>query len=94
MRVLWTLEELGQPYELELMTYEQGKSEEHFARHPLGRVPVIDDGEGYVFESAAICMQLADLHPEGAMIGPPRAATSGRSSTSGPCSLRARSSHP
>ncbi|HTY97605.1 MAG TPA: glutathione S-transferase family protein [Solirubrobacteraceae bacterium] len=70
LRVLWTLEELGQPYELELMTYEVGKSEEHFARHPLGRVPVIDDGEGYVFESAAICLQLADLHPEGAMIAP------------------------
>ncbi len=70
LRVLWTLEELGQPYELELMTYEQGKSDEHFARHPLGRVPVIDDGEGYVFESAAICLQLADLDPEGAMIGP------------------------
>ncbi len=70
LRVLWTLEELGQPYELEVMTYEQGKSEEHFARHPLGRVPVIDDGDGYVFESAAICMHLADLHPEGAMMPP------------------------
>ena len=70
LRVLWTLEELGQPYEFELMTYEQGKSEEHLARHPLGRVPVIDDGEGYVFESAAICLQLADLYPEGAMMPP------------------------
>jgi glutathione S-transferase len=69
-RVLWTLEELGQPYELEVMTYEEGKSDEHFARHPLGRVPVIDDGEGFVFESAAISMHLADLHPEGAMMPP------------------------
>ncbi|HUH80402.1 MAG TPA: glutathione S-transferase family protein [Solirubrobacteraceae bacterium] len=70
LRVLWTLEELGQPYELVAMTYEQGKSEEHFARHPLGRVPVLEDDEGYVFESAAICMHVADLFPEGAMMPP------------------------
>jgi glutathione S-transferase len=71
LRVVWTLEELGCPYELEVMTYEQGTSEEHLARHPLGRVPVIDDGEGNLFESAAICMQIADLHPEAGLIPPP-----------------------
>jgi glutathione S-transferase len=70
IRVVWTLEEIGEPYDLETMTYEQGLSEEHLARHPLGRVPVIDDGEGYVFESAAICMHLADLHPDAGMIPP------------------------
>jgi glutathione S-transferase len=70
LRVVWTLEELGQPYEFEVMTYEQGQSEEHLARHPLGRVPVLEDEEGYVFESAAICMHVADLFPEGAMMPP------------------------
>src|SRR5213076_2970368 len=63
IRVVWTLEELGQSYELEAMTYEQGTSEEHRARHPLVRVPVLQDDEGYVFESAAICLHLADLDP-------------------------------
>ena len=70
LRVVWTLEELGQPYEFEVMTHEQGQSEEHLARHPLGRVPVLEDDEGYVFESAAICMHIADLYPEGAMMPP------------------------
>ncbi len=70
LRVLWTLEELGQDYEFEVMTHEQGQSEEHLARHPLGRVPVLEDDEGFVFESAAICMHVADLFPEGAMMPP------------------------
>src|SRR5689334_3383667 len=64
LRVAWTLEELGEPYELEAMTYEQGTSEEHRARHPLVRVPVLQEDEGYVFESAAICLHLADLDPD------------------------------
>jgi glutathione S-transferase len=71
IRVVWTLEELGAPYELEVMNYEQGSSEEHLARHPLGRVPVVQDDEGYVFESAAICLHLADLHSEGGLIAAP-----------------------
>lgn len=70
IRVVWTLEELGQPYELEVMTYDQGRSEEHMARHPLGRVPVVEDDEGFVFESAAICMHLADAHPEAGLLPP------------------------
>jgi glutathione S-transferase len=41
------------------------------ARHPLGRVPVIEDGEGFVFESAAICMHLADLYPQAGLMPPP-----------------------
>jgi glutathione S-transferase len=70
LRVVWTLEELGQSYEFEVMTHDEGQSEQHLARHPLGRVPVLEDDEGYVFESAAICMHVADLYPEGAMMPP------------------------
>ncbi|HEV2981941.1 MAG TPA: glutathione S-transferase family protein [Solirubrobacteraceae bacterium] len=73
LRVVWTLEELGQPYELEVMTHDQGRSAEHMARHPLGRVPVIEDDEGFVFESAAICMHLADLWPQAGLLPPPGA---------------------
>ena len=68
-RVLWVLEEIGEPYELTVMDWEQGSSEEHRARHPLGRVPVVQFDDGYVFESAAICLQLADLHPDAGLIG-------------------------
>src|SRR5579862_136298 len=67
-RVLWMLEEIGEPYELTIMDWEQGKSEEHRARQPLGRVPVVEFDDGYVFESAAICLHLADLHPEAGLI--------------------------
>ena len=68
------------------MTYEEGKGEEHLARHPLGRVPVLEDDNGrLLFESAAICLQIADTHPE-AGLSPRRVRTSAGSSTSGPCS--------
>jgi glutathione S-transferase len=71
-RVLWMLEEIGVPYEVKLMTREERKTAEHIGRHPLGRVPVVelDDGS-FLFESAAICLQLADLHPEARLIPPP-----------------------
>jgi glutathione S-transferase len=70
IRVVWTLEELDEPYELSVMTQEEGRGEEHRTRHPLGRVPVLEDSEGFVFESAAICLHLADLKPEAELVPP------------------------
>jgi glutathione S-transferase len=69
-RVLWLLEEIGAPYDLTLMTGDERRGETHVTRHPLGRVPVIEDDEGFVFESLAILLHLADLHPEAALIPP------------------------
>lgn len=63
------LEEIGEPFDLTIMNWEQGSSEEHRARHPLGRVPVVQFDDGYVFESAAICLHLADLYPDAGLIG-------------------------
>lgn len=71
IRVVWMLEELGEPYELSVMTREQGSGEEHRARHPLGRVPVLEDDDGYLFESAAICLHLGDLHPDAGLLPAP-----------------------
>ncbi|MCW3005695.1 MAG: glutathione S-transferase [Solirubrobacterales bacterium] len=70
-RVLWTLEEIGAPYELTILTREEKRSDEHRERHPLGRVPVmaLDDGQ-FVFESAAILLHLGDLHPEAGLLPP------------------------
>ncbi len=65
------LEELGEPYEVTMITREEGRSEEHRLRHPLGRVPVLEDDDGFLFESAAICLHLADLHPEAGLVPPP-----------------------
>lgn len=70
IRVVWTLEEIGEPYELTTMTWEEGQSEEHLARHPLRRVPVLGTDEGYVFESTAICLHLADRHPQAGLLPP------------------------
>jgi glutathione S-transferase len=65
------LEELGEPYELTTITSEEGAGEEHRVRHPLGRVPVLDDGDGFVFESAAICLHLGDSYPQAALLPAP-----------------------
>ena len=69
-RVLWTLEELGEPHELSIMTREESRGAEHRTRHPLGRNPVIaDDGE-HLFESAAIVLALADRDEQGRLSFP------------------------
>ena len=71
IRVAWMLEELGEPYEITVMTREESKGDQHRARHPLGRVPVLEDGDDFVFESAAICLHLADLHPDAGLAPAP-----------------------
>ena len=53
-----------------VLTLDERRGGEHVTRHPLGRVPVIDTGGGLLFESGAICLQLADLHPQAGLIGP------------------------
>ena len=70
-RVRWALEEAGLPYEIESITREERKEPAHLARHPLGRVPVVHDGEGYVFESAALALHVADLAPAGSLVAAP-----------------------
>ena len=70
-RVLWLLEETGAPYDLTEITGAQRRSEEHLGRHPLGRVPALQLADGStMFESAAICLQVADLNPDAGLIGP------------------------
>jgi glutathione S-transferase len=55
--VLWFLEEIGKPYDVVPIAREERRSREHVARHPLGRVPVVELDDGtYLFESAAICL--------------------------------------
>jgi glutathione S-transferase len=70
-RVVWMLEELGADYEVTLFTRADALTDEHRERHPLGRVPVLETDGGFVFESAALCMHLADCHPAGDLIPPP-----------------------
>ena len=68
--VLWLLEEIGAPYDLTVLEPDARKAAEHRTRHPLGRVPVVEEDGGFVFEQAAIFLHLADLHPEAELLPP------------------------
>jgi len=67
--VRWMLEEVGQPYETEVIAYDRMKSPDYLAVHPLGKVPAIKHNGNVVTECAAICAYLADVFPE-ASLGP------------------------
>ena len=66
VRPRWLLEEIGAPYELVLTDLSKGdqKKPEYVKIHPHGAVPALVDGDLALFESAAICMYLADKFPE------------------------------
>ena len=68
-RILWLLEELELPYELNRMDFHPKdlKSDEHRSRHPLGRVPVLDDGDVRIFESGAIVEYILERHKNGGL---------------------------
>lgn len=63
MRVRWALEEVGQPYEVRLLTFAQMKEPAHLALHPFGQIPTFEDGEITLFESGAILLRIAETHP-------------------------------
>lgn len=65
--VVWMLEEVGVPYTLryvDLIAGEQ-KSEAYRALNPMGKLPVLQDGEAVVAETSAIGMYLADRYALG-----------------------------
>ena len=68
-RIVWLLEELGLPYELNRMDFHPRdlKSEEHRKRHPLGRVPVLEDGDVNIYESGAIVEYILERHKNGGL---------------------------
>jgi glutathione S-transferase len=75
-RIVWLLEELQLPYEINKMAFHPKdlKSDEHRARHPLGRVPVLDDGDITIFESGAIVEYILARHKNGGLKPEPDAA--------------------
>lgn len=68
-RIVWLLEELQLPYELNRMAFHPKdlKSDEHRARHPLGRVPVLEDGDVTIYESGAIVEYILERHKNGGL---------------------------
>ncbi|MEN8159290.1 MAG: glutathione S-transferase family protein, partial [Myxococcota bacterium] len=65
LRVRWLLEELELPYELVTRSFGDLKQPEHLALHPLGKVPVLRDGDVVLFESGAILQHLLERYGEG-----------------------------
>jgi glutathione S-transferase len=68
-RIVWLLEELGLPYEINKMSFHPKdlKSDEHRARHPLGRIPVLEDGNITIWESGAIVDYILERHKNGGL---------------------------
>ncbi|MBC8013963.1 MAG: glutathione S-transferase family protein [Methyloceanibacter sp.] len=63
--VRWMLEELGEPYDLHVLSLAKGEQlqPDHLAVNPMGKVPALKHGEIVVTEAAAICTYLADEFP-------------------------------
>jgi glutathione S-transferase len=62
MRVRWALEEVGQPYEVRLLSFSEMKEAAHRARHPFGQIPTYEEGDLALFESGAIVFHIAERH--------------------------------
>ena len=70
--VRWMLEEVGQPYRVELLEYGPAmKAPSFLALNPLGKVPTLTHGGTVVTEAAAICAYLADAFPEAGLAPAP-----------------------
>lgn len=63
MQVRWALEEVGQPYDVRLVTFPEMKAPAHLAIHPFGQIPTYEQGDLALFESGAIVFHIAQQGP-------------------------------
>lgn len=63
MRVRWALEEVGQPYDVRLVSFKEMKQPEHLAIQPFGQIPTYEEGDLALFETGAIVLHIAQHHP-------------------------------
>jgi glutathione S-transferase len=71
-RVRWALEEVGQPYDVRLVSFAEMKQPAHRALQPFGQIPTYEDGELALFESGSIVFHIAEQH-EGLLPAEPKA---------------------
>jgi glutathione S-transferase len=62
MRVRWALEEVGQPYDVHLVSFSEMKEPAHRALNPFGQIPTYEEGDLALFESGAIVFHIAERH--------------------------------
>jgi glutathione S-transferase len=68
----WILEEVGQPYKVEVLDYASTmKGPAYLAINPMGKVPALRHGDAVVTETAAICAYLADAFPQAGLAPAP-----------------------
>ena len=61
-RVRWALEEVGQPYDVRLVTFAAVKQPAHLALNPFGQIPTYEEGELALFETGSIVLHIAERH--------------------------------
>jgi glutathione S-transferase len=61
-RVRWALEEVGQPYEVRLVSFKAMKEPAHLAVQPFGQIPTYEDGDLALFETGSIILHIAEQH--------------------------------
>jgi len=61
-RVRWALEEVGQPYEVRLVSFRAKQEAAHLRLHPFGLIPTYEEGELVLFETGAIVLHIAERH--------------------------------
>ena len=62
MRVRWAFEEVGQPYEVRLVTFTEMKAPAHLALSPFGQIPTYEEGDLAIFECGAMVLRIAERH--------------------------------
>ena len=62
MRVRWALEEVGQPYEVRLLSFSEMKESAHLKLNPFGQIPTYEESDLALFESGAIVFHIAQRH--------------------------------
>ena len=61
-RVRWALEEVGQPYDVRLVSFRAKKEPAHLRLHPFGLIPTYEEGDLALFETGAIVFHIAEHH--------------------------------
>jgi glutathione S-transferase len=82
-RIRWALEEVGQPYDVRLVSFPALKQPAHLALNPFGQIPTYEEDDLVLFESGAIVFHIAETHEGLLPKDPPR----GRARSCG-CSRR------
>mgnify|MGYP001139639887 CR=1 FL=1 len=63
MRVRWAFEEVGQPYDVRLVSFTAMKQPDFLALNPFGQIPTFEEDGLVLFESGAIILHIAGQHP-------------------------------